>query len=521
MQREWNVYHNTPYDEQELILAESAMRAHASLNPAIQKGILRLVSPLIEQAVRIEVQPDRSDHTEDDLVFVQDLDNWNTMMEEADGEAETLKTIVLHNLVGGTAITKTYYGPRTRIVRSEAVHPLSFAVDGEASRVDLSDAMVVCQKYYYDEPYLRRHYDWVPRTDAERHRRSDKRFGAPTHRLDELWIRREMLEECDEDVDLSALEDTKKQIFRAVLIDDEVVSIKATPFWWPDFPYSVWRNFTSVGQDRRAMDFFGFSYGTLLLPQQKFLDEMLATLVAISRNMPTGQVVVTEGTLDREQQANLDGQVIELESTKNIGEDFQQIPPIQVSPHFANMVTYITQVMQEMMPSLSEVFTGESPSAGSSGRAINSLQWAAFTQLSDNLRAFNEMRKHRMRQRLTLIQQTAKKPISPHIWRGGLDLPDYFPSEARYVGFELAMPDAASMPQSPAAKLQIIQTFAAMGYIMPIEDMLKITGFDKGYGLTAEMFQQMPMVPPGQGGAAATPMMPGVDRMSGAEAPLP
>ena len=399
MRREWQIYHNKPYDDDEKILPEVPLRAHASLNPMIQKGILRLISPFVEQAVRIEVQPDRSDHTEEDLVWTQDLANWNTMMEEADGEAETLKTIVLHNLVCGTAITKTHFDQRTRIVRSEAIHPDTFAVDGEASRVDLSDAMVVCQQYWFDEYYLRRHYDWTPRSTTDRFSRIDRRFGEPTHRLDEMWIRREVLEECDEDIDLSALEDTRKQMFRAVLIDDEVITVRSTPYMWPSFPYSVWRNFTSVLQDRRAMDFFGFGYGTLLSPQQKFLDEMLATLVAISRNMPTGQVVITEGTMDREQQHNLDGQVIQLLTGKEIGRDFQQMPAMDVPTIFSEMVNYISQVMQEQMPSLSEVFTGESPGSGSSGRAINSLQWAAFTQLSDNLRAFNEMRKHRMRQR--------------------------------------------------------------------------------------------------------------------------
>lgn len=518
MRREWDIYHNSDYAETERVLRDMVPRAKASLNPQIQKGILRLISPFVEQAVRIEVEPDRSDHTDEDIRWAKDLENWNTMMEEARGESEILETAVLHNLVGGMACSKTYFDTRTRIVRSDPVHPLSVAVDAEASRIDLSDAMCVAQCTWHDEHYLKRHYDWEPK-EPQRRYDTRLRYNLPTHRLDELWIRRELAEDCV-DFDKDKLESTKKQMFRAVLIDDEVIEIKPSPFWWPDFPYSFWRNFTSVHQDRRAADFWGFGYGTLLSPQQKMLDEMSAALIAIARNMPSGQVVTTKGALDPEQQYGIDRQIIELQPGKDIGTDFQHLPPFQISPVFGEMVQYITQIMEEMMPSLSEVFTGEQPSGGASGRAINSLQAAAFTQLSANLRAFNEWRKARVRQTLTLIQQTAKKPISPHLWRGGLDIPDYFPIEARYVGFQLTANDASAMPHSPIAKLQVAQTLASLGYMMTLDEMLKFTGLDRGYGLLPEMFMQMPMVQPG-GQQGGTPQSPSMDILTGQDVPMP
>ena len=399
------------------------------------------------------------------------------------------------------------------------MNPFSVAVDGEASRIDLSDAQCVCQKFWFDEFYLRRHYDWEPK--EENRRRTLLRYGKPTHRLDELWLRRELAEDCD-DFDRTLLERTQKQMFRAVLIDDEVVKITATPFWWPDFPFTFWRNFTSALQDRRATDFWGYGYGTLLAPQQKVLDELVATLIAISHNMPTGQFITTKGTLDREQMYNVDGQVVELADGKGQGPagilgDFQHLPPFDISPVFGEMIQYITQIMEEQMPSLSGVFTGEDPSGSASGRAINSRQWAAFTQLSGNVRRFNEARKRIKRQDLTLIQQTAQRPLSPHQWRGGLDLPGYFPEEARYVGFHLVANDAAAMPHSPAAKLQVAQTLAAMGHMLSLDELLKFTGLDRGYGLQPDQFLQMPMAVPGAGGTPA----PGVDTIVGAEAPLP
>ena len=520
IREEWRIFQNMDYDENARVLKNMAPRAQRSLNNKVQQGILRLISPFMAQASRMEVQPNRSDTLEEDLVFTKDLENWLVMHQEADNETESLKNSILHNLVSGVAVRKQYFDLRTRIFRSEVVNPLSFAVDGAASRIDFSDASAIVQCYEHDEIYLQRHYDWRPREPKrEVYASGGLRYRLPVHRLYEVWLRRELAEECD-DIDQSALERTDKQVFRAVLIDDEVVKLKPTPFWWPDFPYTAWRNFSLGMDDRKATSWWGFGYGTLLNPQQKFLDEMLATLVAIARNMPTGQAIITKGALDPEQQYNLDGQIVELQAGKDIGVDFQKIPPDQIPPVFAEMTQYIAQVMEGMMPSLSDVFVGGADGANESGRAINSKQWAAHSQLSDNLTRMDGFRRRSVIQQLVGIQQTAKKPLSPHIWRGSLDLPDYFPEEARYLGFDVVSADAGSMPHSPLAKLQVAQTLASMGYIMSVEDLLTFSGLDKGYGLNPDMFvDMMQMMPQGAGGI---PVQPGNEQViAGAEAPLP
>ena len=495
MEREWDIYHNHDYPDDERILTDLRPRAHRSLNPQIQKGILRLVSPFMSQASRMEVQPNRSESLEDEQVYVKDLQNWLQMHEEADNETESLHTSILHNLVGGTAIRKQYFDPDTFIFRSESVNPCNIAVDGEASRIDLSDAQVVCQRYWKSENFLRKHYDWAPK-DKNNHIYAGRlrRYDLPTHRMDEIWLRRDIAEDCD-DFDPELLRETQKRIFRAVLIDDELVKLTHTPFWYPDFPFTCWRNFTSSLDKKKAQDFWGFGFGTLLLPNQKLLDEMLATLVAIARNMPTGQAVIQKGALDPEQDYNLDGQIIELEEGADIATHFQKLPPDQIPPVFGEMIQYMSQVMEEQMPSLNEVFTGQAAGANESGRAINSRQWAAFSQLSDNLRRMDEFRRRCVLQRVIGIQQTAKKPLSPHLWRGNLDLPDYFPEEARSIGFDVVSADAASMPHSPQAKLEVIATLASLGYAMTLEEALKFTGFDRGYGLKPDMFMDMMQMP--------------------------
>ena len=163
-----------------------------------------------------------------------------------------------------------------------------------------------------------------------------------------------------------------------------------------------------------------------------------------------------------------------------------------------------------MMPSLSPVFAGESPSANASGRAISHLQFANFSQLSDNIRELNEFRKRRKRIKLSLLQQYAKEPYKPHMWRSGLDLKVPFPKEARHVGFQLTMPDLTTLPNTPAGKLQMLNQLVALGFIP--NDPLNLLGLSNGYGWTQEDFTYInPMLMQQMNETAATgtdPAMP-------------
>lgn len=514
IQRERDIYHNLEYPEDERILRTKVPRSQRSLDPQITKGVNRLVSPYISQLASMEIEADRSEVQEADKPFIGDLQNWYEMMEAADNETETRKTLVEHNLVGGMAIAKTYYDPRTEIFRSESVSPLMIAVDGGASRIDLSDAMVVCQQYWYPEYYLKLHYDWEPAKGTVKDVvRKYFRYNEPTHRLDEMWIRRELLEAC-EDVDKDALALDKKQMFRVIFIDDEVVEIKHTPYWWPDFPYSCWRNFSAFYDSKKAQDFWGYGFPTYLIEPQKFLDEMLAAIVEAARHIPVGQAVAQKGALDPEQDYGVDSQLIELQEGYNIKEAFQKLPLDQFPQIFGDLVVDARNSMQEMMPSLTPVFTGEEPSGNSSGKAIQSKQWAAHSQIEDNLSRGNVMMRHRAIQRLTGIQQTAKKPLLPHVFRGQLDLPDYFPEDARHVGFNVTYADTAAMPSSPQGRMELVQWLASLGYMLSPEDVLKLTKLDTAVGLSPDMFQQMMQVAPSQA-------LMGNQTLSGVQAPMP
>ena len=226
------------------------------------------------------------------------------------------------------------------------------------------------------------------------------------------------------------------------------------------------------------------------------LDEMIANLILIVRNQAVGRFLTKQGALDMEQILPIHGLNIEINEPHTI-EDVKHLPPDQIPPVIFEFVQWVTQLMMDMVPSLSETFAGDSPHAGASGRAIASLQYANFSQLSDNIRGMNAFRMRRARQKISLVQQFARRPAQAHLWRGGLDLKDPFPEEARFIGYHINIPDSTALPNTPAGKLQFIQILAQLGR-MP-KDPLEMLGLTKGYGWKADDFIEPmpPMVGPG------------------------
>lgn len=55
MRREWDIYHNLDYPEDERILRGKLPRAHRSMDPQITKGVNRLVSPYVSQLAPMEI----------------------------------------------------------------------------------------------------------------------------------------------------------------------------------------------------------------------------------------------------------------------------------------------------------------------------------------------------------------------------------------------------------------------------------------------------------------------------------
>lgn len=483
--------------------------AGESLDPKVRKGVNRMVSGFIEQMARIEIQPDRSYRTEEDIELCEDIQNWLDMHDDALDEGEEMRVAVQHNLSVGHAVSKIGWDERSHQLTAGMIHPLSFSVDPRCRKVNLSDAQFVNHREFQSAGYVARVYDDFDLAKLKRHQNDDRELLV----VDELWVRPAEAAACGVKVDADA-----DGVVQAVFINDVFHRCRMSPYWWPDFPFATWRNFVEVDSvSGKANAFWGHGYGTHLWSNQKLLDEMLANLVLISRNTAVGRFISKRGMLDMEQVLPIHGLNIEFPDGFTL-QDLMHLPPEAIPPVFFQIVQLLSQSMDEEIPSLSDVFTGEAPFQGASGRAVNALQYAAFSQLSTNIRAMNDFRVRRARMKVTMLQQFARRLLRPHAWRGGLDLPASFPEDARYVGYQVSLPDTSALPNTPAGRLQVVQMLANMGMVMSPERMLEFIGLDKGFGLKAEDFVPMQMGPEGAGAGAPAQLDEGV--VSGIEAAM-
>lgn len=471
-------------------------QVNESLVPEIVTGCLRLIPAFREQQSEIKIESDKNAPEEYDQILIVNLSNWKKMYEEVYDEGMTMRAAIYRNLTVGNALDKIKYDPDRRLVIAEGINPTSFAPDPKGAQSNFSDSRYVCQKSFHDRRYIRKHY---PDANLEKKEYSNntsfhrKKTYNAEHRIDEIWMRREMAEECG--VDVSG---TNRRIIVAKLIDDKIYRVQGSPYWYPEFPFAHWRNFLDLLADGKNHNFWGYGYGTLCWPQQKVLDEFVSNFIHILRNLGVGRILSEDGAIDEDFLTQMHGAVIRLNEGKTIGQ-VQPIPPESVPPEIMHFAQYITEIMTSMMPSLSETFAGEAPSANASGKAIQSLQYANFSQLSDNISEMNQFRLRRERIKYALTQQFARRPVEPYLWRGGLDMQDPFPEECRHIGFKLTMNDMTALPNTIAGRIEIMERMAAMGF-MP-KNPFELLNITKGYGWTADDFIQIPLMP--QAGGAA------------------
>lgn len=487
IRREISIYNDASYQDGERLGSSIRPLARKSIDPKIANGIIRMRPAMEEQTPRIEVQARQSAseyRTEDDQGLAEDLQNWVEMMEDADGEQNRLSELILYNLVCGNAISKTYYNRKHKIVSSEAIQPTQFAPDPNCTRSDFLDAEYLVHTTWRSERYLRRRYDDLPEL---------MEYG---NRIDEMWLEIDVAD--DAGIDVSAKESA---IVLATLCNDKLVRALFMPYWYPHYPFASWRNFTDLRLDK-PHSFWGWGYGTFMWPQQKLHDEMLANLILIARNLSIGRFITKHGVLDKERIMAEHGAVIELnpEVVDAIANNIQHLPPEQVPAFLAQFVEFTAGILDGMLPSLSPVYVGDSPHSGASGRTVNSLQYAAFNQLASNVNNMNEFRLRRMRQRCVYTQQFGRNIVEPHLWRGGLNLPDAFPEDARKLNFGLKIPSAGAVPNTPGGRAELASYLANYGAVLTTDKLIEFLGLDRGFGLKANDFIQAPVAPGGGAG---------------------
>ena len=498
MRFELAVFRNEGYTDRDENLTQAiTAQVNESLMPLISTGCTRLIPAFREQITEIHLESDKPNPTVQDQMLIEGLNNWEKMYEDVDDEGGRMRGGIYRNLVCGNNISKIRYDDKTKVIRADNLNPCNFAPDPMGDQSNFSDSNYVCQKNWHNRLYMKQNYpDWTPPRQPYSIPNLNPRTKTinARHKVDEIWMRRDVAE--DVGIDVSG---TRRQIIVAKLIDDHLYKAQGSPYWYPDFPFAHWRNFVDLQADGKANSFWGYGYGTLCWTQQKMLDEFLANFILILRNLGVGRFKAKEGAVDQDQISSQHGKVITINEGFNL-EDFEHIAPEDVPAVLFQFIDFISNIMENMMPSLARVFAGDAPN-NASGRAISSLQFANFNQLSDNIREMNEYRERRKRIRLGLVQQFARKPALPHLWRGGLNMQVPFPDDARHIGFRTKMPDLSSLPNTPAGRLQVLNTMASMGYMA--KNPLELLGVTKGYGWTMNDFVQVPMMPQGAGGTGA------------------
>lgn len=473
MSREAAIYHSTVYNDDSVRVGSLRPLVAESLDPRVASSVNRLIPAFVQQAPPIEVFPDQSSQEELDVLMTGDIENWMRMLDDVDGEDDHLRTLCYHNLVYGTAICKTFWSYRHNSFRSLAIDPRTFAPDPSTSRIDFKDGDYVCQKNRTTGLKLFLRYG------------IDKKDPWGLYDVDEMWMRKEIAKFAGVQSD-----ESRTPIVRVLMVNDRIEEdfVTESPFWYPDIPYAGWRNFHELTPGK-PQAFWGYGYGTLLWPEQKVLDEVWANIVYIMRRISVGRLMAKEGVLDPDVNHLESGAVIELLEGGNPKEDIAELQNVDIPAALFNIVQFVGEMINTQVPSNNDAFVGDAPFEGISGKAIANLQQAAYSQLGENLIGFNNFRVRRAVQKIALIQQFARRPVKPHEWRGGVDLPDSFPEDARFVGCHAKIRDASMFPDTPAGKWQMLQMILAAGYVIAPDKLIDIFGIN-------DMFTPGDLIPP-------------------------
>ena len=485
------VYHsmvdNGMYKEGSVRIGKLTPLVAESLDPKITSAINRLIPIFVQHASKIEVFPTQYQPSQLEILHSGSIERWKETLDNVSSDTDQLRSLVSHNLICGNTICKTSWDAERYCYRSVAIDPTTFYPDPNASQIDLTDhnyvvhhnrrsGLSILMKYGIDMGEWRGIYD-----------------------IYEIWMKRKWAEWCG----VKGARESKTPLVRLLLIEDDVKKATSNPFWYPGYPFSCWRNFHLM-RGGHSQSFWGFGYGTLLWPQQKLLDEVWANIVYIARRLSTGRLITNEGVLDHNKNYLNSGLVIEVNEDHTIDE-IKEMPTEQIPAALFSIVSMLVEAMNQQVPSNTPSFVGEAPFQGASGKAINQLQSAAFTQLGENLQSFDQFRLRRARQKIALIQQFANRPLAPHAWREGVDLPTTIHPDARYTPCHPRIRDASMFADTIAGKLQMLQMMMQSGYVIAPDKLIELFNLYDTFAPDDIIPPQPQLAGDAQGGANPVP----------------
>ena len=473
-----NLYENRDYDKRTWLRGFKAS-VQKQINPKIRQSVDRLMPIFTEQLAKVDLLPLREDANPLERESIEELESHVELAEATYNETEVIRTHIQHNLVYGTAVAKTIYDKSMQTVRTVSVNPLRFAPSPYCTRQDLSDYGYCVHSTYQSIDKIKRDY---PGAKLSRPFKKDEDVGKL--RVDEIFLSKPDAEHAK----IPNVKDVRDTAV-AIIIDDEPYRAWLDPFDDPSPPFTIWRGFSQLGDMSTGLYFWGIGYPSLMEMQQKLLDEFMSSYIRVARNLATGRLIARRGAIDQEELSNDSGGIIFVnnEGNKNspIGDLVQFIQSPEPPAAHINAINLILSSLDDMSPSLSPVFVGDSPSGSASGRAINSLQTASLNQLSDNLRDLNNFRERRVRQLANLIQQFGVRSLKPFGWKSGSDLPS-LTRDAALTAYRTSTPDVSALPQTALGKLQVFGHLLQLGVQMKPEKLIEILGLQSAYGVSVE-----------------------------------
>ena len=445
-------------------------------DPAITDAIDRLIPVFTQGLSKVKVEPDKSNMTQYDAPLVDMLDRFLRSHEEADMESERIRTIVTQFLVMGNTVSKVVPNHRTGVVTAPALSPMSVAFDPSADH-SIPESDYTVHTTYQAEYYIKRKFPDIT-LDRSRYGRKNKHGSySDRHRLDEIWMTSETAKENGVKCDVK-----KHNQVLVKMINDQPIKAITNPIRYPAPPFALSKVFVDLKLGS-TQSMWGTSHTSKMEGAALVYNRVLTDYMDIVRNVKFDRVITTEGTLDNETILNVHGANIKLNENKEIGRDFQTMPPPTVSPAFIQSVATARDILQNKVPSLQPVFIGEGHGANQSGRAILAQQHNSINQVTHQILALNEFMRYRTYIRLNLIQQFAKRPNSPNMWRLGLDLPDMLPEDARFIGYNVLIPDASlGLPDTLLGRIQVLQILNSVGYALTPERTNEFLKLDTTFG---------------------------------------
>ena len=195
MMEEVSNYKNGPVTGQEQYGIDSREVGGSLEFPQSGEIVDRLVPAFKSELVRVELRPQKTRDSDDDIEFVEALGDILEQHEEAGNESLINESIVAHFLIAGNFVSKIVYDDMSHTVRAPVIPPWSFAPSAECG-TDLDMADYVVHRTHHTDEHIRTFYPNAPITTKKSVSNNDS-TNVGNNVVDELWINADYAKSAD------------------------------------------------------------------------------------------------------------------------------------------------------------------------------------------------------------------------------------------------------------------------------------------------------------------------------------